>query len=198
MTEVGIEGGITMSRMPYADLAALSPDARKWVGPAPINVIRMMAGASDAVFKGFCNFSAAFFAGTKLDPVLREIAILRAGHIAGSAYETFQHEAMARHLKMTDAQLAAIKQGGRHPGVLTPQQQAVMDFADDIVVNVRASDANLAAVRAFLSDDQVIDLIMVTGLYMTISRFLETTGVDMEDTARAWQSMVQLADDKRA
>ncbi len=187
-----------MSRMPYADLATLSPEARKWVGDAPINVIRMMAGASDDVFKGFCTFAGSFYTGTKLDPVLREIAILRAGYIAKSEYETFQHEAMARHLKMTEAQIDAVRKGGKHPGVLTPQQQAVMDFADDVVRNVRAGDQTLAAVRAFLSDDQVKDLILVTGLYMTISRFLETTGVDMEDTARAWQTMAKMAEDKTA
>ncbi len=186
-----------MSRLPYANPDTLSPEARKWLGPAPINVIRMMAGASDEVFKGFCVFAGAFYSGSALDPVLREIAILRAGYIAKSEYETFQHEAMARHLKMTDAQIDAVRKGGKHPDVLTAQQQAVLDFADDVVLNVRASDQTLAAVRAFLSDEQVKDLILVTGLYMTISRFLETTGVDMEDTARAWQTMVKI-ESKRA
>jgi len=181
-----------MSRMPYANTETLSPEARKWLGPDPINVIRMMAGASDDVFKGFCVFAGSFYSGTKLDPILREIAILRAGYIAKSEYETFQHEAMARHLNMTEAQIDAVRKGGQHPGVLTAQQQAVLDFADDVIVNVRASDQTLAAVRAFLSDEEVKDLILVTGLYMTISRFLETTGVDMEDTARAWQTMAKM------
>jgi alkylhydroperoxidase family enzyme len=38
----------------------------------------------------------------------------------------------------------------------------------------------LAAVRSHLSDQAVVDLILVIGLYMTVSRLLETTGVELD------------------
>ena len=64
--------------------------------------------------------------------------------------------------------------------MLTPAQSAVMAFADDVILNVRAGDATLAAVRAFLTDRALVDLILVIGLYMTVSRLLETTGVELD------------------
>ena len=34
--------------------------------------------------------------------------------------------------------------------------------------------------RAFLTDRALVDLILVIGLYMTVSRLLETTGVELD------------------
>jgi hypothetical protein len=70
---------------------------------------------------------------------------------------------------LADAGIDAIRAGRPDP-VLTPAQQAEMAFADDVVLNVRASDATLAAVRGFWSDRALVDLILVIGLYMTVSR----------------------------
>jgi alkylhydroperoxidase family enzyme len=64
----------------------------------------------------------------------------------------------------------------------------VLEFVDDLVENVRAGDATLAAVRKHLSDAQVVDLILVSGAYMMISRFLETTGVEIDDQPIDWKA----------
>ena len=104
-----------MSRIAYVDTAKISPAARDIIARSPLNVIRMMAGASDGLFCGFSQFASATYVGSALDPVLREIAILRVGYLAGSLYETWHHEQAARALDMSEAQIAAIRQGGRHP-----------------------------------------------------------------------------------
>jgi alkylhydroperoxidase family enzyme len=177
-----------MSRIPYADLTKVPAYIREAVAQTPSNVVRMMAGLSPPVYDGFAAFSSAMLSQSKLAPDLREIAILRAGYIAKARYETFQHEALARHVGLNDKQIEAVKVGGKHPGVLSDVQQAVLDFADDVIVNVRASDASLAAVRQHLSDQLVLELILVTGLYMAISRFLETTGVELDTQPIDWAS----------
>jgi len=56
----------------------------------------------------------------------------------------------------------------------------VVDFTDDVVKNVRASDKTLSVVRQFLSDRTVADLVFLIGCYMTISRYMETMGVPLE------------------
>jgi alkylhydroperoxidase family enzyme len=169
-------------RIPYPDPAQLQPVAKAAIERSSLNVNRMLVGASPAVLDGFFRFAGAFYNGTRLPADLREIAILRAGYIAGSDYETWQHESLARDIGMTEAQLDAVKKGGSHPGHLSAPQQAVLDFVDEFVQQVGVSDAALAEARRHLSVDQLIDLMLVTGLYMTISRFLETTGVP-RDTA---------------
>ena len=175
-----------MPRIPYADVTKIPAYMREAVEKSPHNVVRMIAGLSPEVYDGMSAFTSSLLSKSKLPAELREIGILRAGYIAKAKYETFQHEALARHVGLSDKQIAAIKAGGKHPGVLNEAQQAVLDFADDLIVNVRASDANLAAVRKHLSDQLVLELIMVTGCYMMISRMLETTGVELDTQPIDW------------
>lgn len=80
---------------------------------------------------------------------------------------------------------------GSIPNSLSPVQQAIVDFTDDVVRNVRPGDASLAAVRKHLSDTQVLDLTLLIGLYMAVSRFLETTGVELDKAAIDWKTLPQ-------
>jgi 4-carboxymuconolactone decarboxylase len=179
-----------MPRMPYADSAGLSHAKRQMLDRIPANVIRMLAGASDAVFDGFGAFTVGFMGtDSPLPAQLREIAILRVGYLSNAAYEVFQHEALARHVGLTEAQIAAITTGGAAASALGEAGAAVLAFTDDLVRNVRASDETLAGVRRHLDDTQVIDLILVTGLYMMVSRFLETTGVEIDNASIEWKEI---------
>lgn len=167
-----------MTRIPYPVVEELSDSVRKTVETAQLNALRMFAHCTPAAFEGFFAFSSAFFTSSTLPPLLRQIGILRAAHIARSDYVIQQHEALARDLGLDDAALDAVRQGGSHSDALTPAQQAVLDFADQLIVDVRASDAVLANVRRHLDETQLLDLMMVIGLYMTMSRMIETTGVE--------------------
>ena len=168
-----------MSRIPYPDPAKQSETIRTTLARAPINIMKMVANASEPVFNGFGQFSGGFYQPSELVPMLREVAILRVGYLSKSAYEVFHHEGLGRQIGLTDTQIAAIK-AARFDPVLSPVQQAVMAFADDVILNVRAGDATLAAVRRHLSDQALVDLILVIGLYMTVSRLLETAGVELD------------------
>lgn len=178
-----------MPRIPYADLEKAPPSVKASVASAPINIVRMMAGASPAVFEGFGKFSGAFYGASSLSPELRETAILRVGYVSNTRYETFQHEPSARLAGLTDGQIEAIRHGGEHPGTLSPAQQAIVGFTDDVLKNVHPSDASLVALRAHLSDVQVLDLTLLIGLYMMVCRFLETTGVELDKSALDWKNM---------
>ena len=171
-----------MTRIPYPDPATLPASVKAMLERAPINVMRMLSNASEPVFNGFGQFSGAFYQPSDLPPILREVAILRVGYLSKSAYEVFHHEGLGRELGLSEAQIDAIRAGRADP-VLDAAQQAVMAFADDIILNVRAGDATLKAVRAHLSDKGLVDLILVVGLYMTISRLLETAGVELDQAS---------------
>jgi 4-carboxymuconolactone decarboxylase len=179
-----------MPRIAYADPASLSDAKRQMLARIPANVIRMLAGASDAVFDGFGAFTVGFMGpDSPLSPQLREIAILRVGYLSNAAYEVFQPEALARHVGLSDEQIAAIKTGGAAASVLGEAGAAVLAFIDDLLKNVRAGDETLAGIRKHLDDAQVIDLILVSGLYMMVSRFLETTGVEIDNSSIEWKEI---------
>jgi len=180
-----------MPRIPYRDLATLSAMDRAAIGEHPANVSRMLATASGPVFHAVSAVGSALINGSSLPPNIRELAILRVGYISKSRYETFQHEALARHVGMEEAEISAIATGDAKASALNAAQSAALEFVDDMVANVRASDRTLDAVRQHLSDAEVVDLIMVTGFYMLICRVLETTGVELDSDPIDWNTIAE-------
>lgn len=171
-----------MARIPYPDPATLSPELRDYLERGNnMNILRMLSHASPGVFEGFNRLSQGLMIKSPLDAVLREIAILRVGHLSKAAYEIYHHEAIGRAVGLTEPQLRAIARGDANDPALTPAQAAVLNFADDTVLNVRAGDTTLAEVRKFIGDSDLVDLIMVIGCYMMVARLLETTGVDIDE-----------------
>jgi alkylhydroperoxidase family enzyme len=181
-------------RVPYPDLSKHPDHIRKMVEGNPLNIVRMVSHATPEVFENWYKFGSSFFANSALAKDHLEIGALRAGYIANAPYEYVQHEAIAKSVGLTDAQIAAIKAAGKHPGVLSDAQQAVLDFVDEYILNAKPSDSTLAAVRAHLSDQQLIDLMFVTGFYMTMSRIIETTGVPIDQKLMDMRKMKELAD----
>lgn len=178
-----------MPRIPYRDPAQLPADLRAIVEEHPSNVTRMMATASEPVFRACWEQGAILLTQSSVPPKLRELAILRVGYLSNARYEIFQHEALARHVGLSEAEIDAIRHGDPD-GVLAAEQRAVLEFVDDVVRNVRAGDATLAAVREHLDDSQVVDLITVFGMYMMVCRLLETTGVELDGEPADWNAVI--------
>jgi 4-carboxymuconolactone decarboxylase len=164
---------------------------RAAIGEHPANVSRMLATASGPVFHAVSAVGSALINGSALPPNIRELAILRVGYISKSRYETFQHEALARHVGMSEAEIAAIQAGDAKAPALTAAQSAALEFVEDIVANVRASERSLDGLRQHLSDAEVVDLIAVTGFYMLICRLLETTGVELDSDPIDWNTIAE-------
>lgn len=172
-----------MARLPYPDRATLSPETQEFLGKLPpLNIFRMMAGG-EGLLAAFVRMGNHLLAKSRLDPVLREIAILRVGALSKASYEVFQHERIARGLGMNDGLIAAIRRGP-DDAALDDVQRLVVRFTDDVVHNVRASDETFAPLAARLSVQELQELTVVIGYYMMASRFLETFGVEVEDGAR--------------
>lgn len=169
-----------MARIPYADPARLHPKAREVLERLPRGNIFSMLAHAETALDPFNRFGGALLRRGTLDPVLREIAILRVGHLSRAGYEIAQHEAIGRDVGMTEAQIAGVKSGAEAP-VFDEKAKAVIWFTDDVVANVQASDATWNACAAFLDHRQLVELTLCVGFYMMVSRFLETLQVDTEN-----------------
>jgi 4-carboxymuconolactone decarboxylase len=171
-----------MARLPYPDHTTLSPETQDQLGKLPpLNIFRMMAGG-EGLLRAFVRLGNHLLARSRLDPVLREIAILRVGALSNARYEVFQHERIARGLGMSESLLAAIRRGPDEPA-LDELPRLVMRFTDDVVRNVRASDDTFQPLAARLSLQELQELTVTIGYYMTACRFLETFDVDIEAPA---------------
>ncbi len=144
----------------------------------PLNIFKLM-GAGGDLLVGFLALGNQLLLYAKLDPVLREIAIIRVGVLSGAAYEVQQHEEIGRRLGMSAALIAGIHEGPA-AAIFDDMQRMIMAFTDDVVQNVRASDATWTPLAARLSVQEMQELTVTIGFYMMASRFLETFDVDLE------------------
>jgi alkylhydroperoxidase family enzyme len=168
-----------MARLPYPDPQTLSPETREFLGKLPpLNIFRMMAGG-ERLLSAFVRLGNHLLYRSKLDPILREIAIIRVGVLSNARYEVFQHERIARGLGMTEPVLAAIHRGPDDPA-FDDLQRLIMQFTDEVVHNVRASDQTFQPLVARLSVCELQELTLAIGYYMAASRFLENFDVDIE------------------
>lgn len=169
-----------MARIPYFDPAlATGRAARAFEKLPPLNIFRMMGHAGELV-DGFTKLGTQILNFTSLDPVLREIAIVRVGVLSKARYEVFQHERISRRMGMSDALIGGIHEGPS-AAVFDDAQREVMAYTDDLVAHVRAGDVTFEAVKARLGVKGLQELTIAVGYYMMVSRFLETFDVDIED-----------------
>src|ERR1700689_2419207 len=100
-----------MALLPYVDESTAPEKPREILGNTPrkLNVARMMANASEPVFQNFSRLGNALLTKGKLDPKLRELAILRTAKVSKSIYEWTQHVPIAKAVGVSDAQMAAVE-----------------------------------------------------------------------------------------
>ncbi len=172
-----------MARMPYVD-----PDKAHWLAKEILarrnnrNIHRML-GHSGPIGDAFVRMAVTLRYESELDPVLREIAIIRVGVLTGAAYEVQAHKRLSIRLGiMNEEQLAKVEAGELSPGLFTDLQRAVMAFTEDMVKNVRAGDATFKPVQAGVGERGMVELLITIGYYMMVVRFLETLDVDLDPT----------------
>lgn len=169
-----------MARIPYPDPAELSEETQAFLTKlAPLNIFRMLAGG-EGLLAAFTRFGNHLLNKSALDPVLREIAIVRVGVLSGAGYEVHQHEAISRQLGMSDELIAAVHEGP-DALLLDDAQREVLRYTDDVVANVKAADDTFEPLRARLSLRDLQELTITIGFYMAVSRYLETFEIDIEE-----------------
>jgi AhpD family alkylhydroperoxidase len=175
-----------MARLPYADLAA--PEGQPLVERivrergSVLHLYQMLLH-SPPVAEGWLGYLTAIRQKASLSPALRELAIMRVASINGAPYEAEQHAPIALKEGITQAQLDDLDRW-EDSSRFTPEQRAVLALTDGMTRNVQVPPAAVAAVRAFLDDRRVVELVATIGAYNMVSRFLEALDIHSDD-ARA-------------
>ena len=119
-----------------------------------------------------------------LPPELRELGQIRAGWLAGSSFVFSQHCKSCRALGMDEAKIAAIP-GWQVSDAFDATERAVLAYTDALTSDHgRVSDEVFAALRERLSDEQILELTYITGMYIMhaiMSRALRTEFDDRDD-----------------
>lgn len=168
-----------MARISYPDLEAASPEVRDMLGrlPSPANIFTMMAHA-ETCLKPVMKLGGTLLGKLKLDARLRELCLLHAVKLEGGDYEWVQHVPIALDLGATQAQIDALAKGDDTAACFSDLEKAALRFTREVVVDARASQAALAEARKFLSEREVVELILMAGFYITLARLTESLGVE--------------------
>jgi alkylhydroperoxidase family enzyme len=104
----------------------------------------------------------------RLSPRQRELLILRTGWLCQAPYEWSEHVHIARQSGVTADDVERIIVGPQADG-WTPLEAALVRAVDDIHVESVISDATWATLAASYDEAELIELLMVVGMYHLIA-----------------------------
>jgi alkylhydroperoxidase family enzyme len=121
----------------------------------------------------------------RLAPLHRELAQARAGWAAGSQFVYSQHCKALRELGVTDEVIGALPHWSVAP-CFEPTERLVLAYTDCLVYDRgRVPDGLFAAMRSALTDEEILELTYIAGLYLqhaVMSRALRTEFDDRPET----------------
>ncbi|MWA08537.1 carboxymuconolactone decarboxylase family protein [Streptomyces sp. BA2] len=164
--------------MEYPDLSALPVELQEVVTAyGSLNVFRMLMH-SPALAPGVLTLGDAVLQRNSLPDTLRELAIVRVGHVYGAAYEVHHHERIARLVGVGEEALTAAGTGSA--GHLPGPEAAVLTATDRLLARHTLDEVTREELLAFLTVNQLADLVITVGFYQLICGFLNTFEVTTE------------------
>lgn len=168
-----------MARFPYLNKEDLPPEHQDLL-TRDINLYRLLAHSPNALRRQQALGRYIRFE-SKLDPRLRELAILQIGYVTRTVYEYTHHVKIALEFGVTREEIHAVRDEteGRDTK-LDPLAKAVLRTAREMTTKADVSDENFAALKAGLSNEHLVDLLMTMSFYCGIVRILAAIRIDNE------------------
>ena len=147
-----------------------------------INIYRMLLNAPPLAESWF-NHSNTVRWNTTLDGRLREIVIIRMGHLTGAQYVLRQHvPALALADGVTLAECDALADW-RPSRLFSERERAALAYADTMTREIVVPDDIFAAVERHFDVRQIVELTVLIGTYNMNARVLQALRLDLEPLA---------------
>ncbi|WP_272887081.1 carboxymuconolactone decarboxylase family protein [Phenylobacterium aquaticum] len=118
-----------------------------------------------------------------IDPVLRELGQTRAGWNKASQFVFSQHCKSLRGLGVSEAKIAAVPHW-QVADCFDEKERAVLAYADCLTAQGgRTPDAVFDALKAFLTDEQILELTYITCLYDMHAVMARALKLEFDDRA---------------
>jgi alkylhydroperoxidase family enzyme len=169
-----------MARVPYLNVADLPPEQQDLL-KRPIALFKALVNSPGGA-RAFSALGQFIRYGSKLDPRLRELAILQVGWLARSPYEWSHHVKIGHDFGVSDDDIRGLidESAGRESG-LDPLARSILRAAREMTEQGAMTDATFAEVQAALGNEQVVDLTLTIAFYNAVVRVLATLRIDVED-----------------
>jgi alkylhydroperoxidase family enzyme len=167
-----------MARLPYLNPEDLAEEDRPLL-TRMITLHRCLVNSPGAA-RAFGGLGQYIRYAAKLDPRLRELAILQIGWLARSPYEWSHHIKIGHDFGVTDADIAAlIAESAGQPNSLEPLAKLVLQATREVHAG-GMSEATFRALQAHLTDEQMVDLTVTASFYCAVVRTLASLAIDVE------------------
>src|SRR5262245_45553751 len=168
-----------MARLPYLESDQVAPEYRDML-KRNTNLHKLLVNSPDMAkaFNGVGNFIRF---KSKLDPRLRELAILQVGWLEKSEYEFTHHVKIGREFGVTDEDIQSLflETEGK-PSKRERVVKAILKGAREMTRNIGMSDATFAEIKQHLSNEHMTDLVLTIAFYCAVVRVLATMKIDNE------------------
>ncbi|MDO5699083.1 MAG: carboxymuconolactone decarboxylase family protein [Dermatophilus congolensis] len=171
-----------MARIPYFDPETGAQRVRAALaGKRAINVFRMVANSENSGPEVLA-LGHTLSRGSSLDPLHREVVILRVAHLSGAHYMWHEHTAVATRVGFTPEKIAAIAAYDGAPlDELEPFDLSLLRFTDEVFHTTTAADDVFNAIRAVFDDSHLVELVLLIGFYMMVARVMNTFEIEIQE-----------------
>ena len=177
-----------MARVPFIDPDAPDalPEVRSFAaqflgkrGGRLINIYRTLLHSPDLAQTWFGLINAVRW-GTTLDGRLREILIIRIGHLNSCAYIVKQHvPRLAAPEGLSQADCDAIADW-RPSTLFAPRERAALAYADAMTREIAVGDEIFAALKPHFNHREIVEMTVLVGTYNMHSRVVRALDIDVE------------------
>lgn len=168
-----------MARLPYLEKSQV-PSEHQDLMKRDIALYKQLVHSPGAL-RAFQGLGSYIRFGSKLDPRLRELAILQVGYLARSPYEWSHHVKIGYDFGVTDADIEAlIAETEGQTTTLEPLTRSVLQGAREITRDGKMAAATFAALQNHINAEGMVDLIMTIGFYNAVVRVLASLEIDVE------------------
>lgn len=169
-----------MARVPSLELADLEPEDRDLL-KRPIALFKALANSPDGL-RAFSALGGFIRHKSRLDPRLRELAILQVGWLARARYEWSHHVKIGREFGVSDADIRAlIDETAGQTTALDETARLVLRAAREMTAEGEIREATFAALAERLDHERMVDLTLTIAFYNAVVRVLSTLRIEVED-----------------
>jgi alkylhydroperoxidase family enzyme len=143
-----------------------------------INLWKVM-GHCPYVGLNFQRRGNSLLRGEELPAKLRELAVLRVGHLAQSEYEFKQHTPIALQSGVSQEQIDSIPDwvNSKH---FEDEERAVLAYTDEVARDIKVRDDTFDRLSSFLSEHAIVELTTAIGYWGMAARILVALEVDLD------------------
>ena len=168
-----------MARVPYLQQSDLAEADRDLLA-RDINLNRALVNSPGGA-RAFSRLGGFIRNRSRLDPRLREMAILQVGYLTRSRYEYSHHIKIGREFGVSDGDIRAIAaETAGERSDLGELERAVLAAAREMVTGLAVAEGTFATVKASLNNECLVDLVLTISFYCGVVRLLETLEIEVE------------------